>query len=325
MPRRRGPEAELAANKVRESQWRYLLRNPAFRDDINELLDTYDLLQEALQKQWTVRPHTVPQVEVRPTQRGSGGVRERLGLPPLTDEERRRAELQSKERSLEEKLTALTRPLGFGLVSGLRRGRVLGGAGEPLPKLTPDTVAKYEKLLEGRDPVSVIKDLDGAYVIADELENPQTLYLAIELAYPQDVLLTLIEQALRQVIGERSTLIKRDSGKRQRTDTADMGLAVYDQVMKDVTFPEIATTLGRPVSSVKSAYLATARKIFGSAPPRRKRDMPAEGFDPANHFQTCKACKDAQRPEDFCGPARAYVRQDQVSQRERLRRGPSKT
>jgi hypothetical protein len=190
-------------------------------------------------------------------------------------------------------------------------------------------VGKYEELLgAGGSPVSVIEDQDGeAYLTADELGDPHTLYLATELAYPQDVLLSLIKQTLRQVIGERSKLIKRDSRKRQRTDTADMGLAVFEKVMEDVTFAEIATTLRRPVSTVKSAYLTTARKIFGSAPPRRKRDMPVEGFDRANHdFQTCKVCKHAQRPEDFCGPARAYINQDYVSQRERPgRRGASKT
>jgi hypothetical protein len=322
MPRRRGPEAGLAANKARESQWRYLLRNPAFRNDINELLDTYDLLQKALLEQRAVRPLTVPQVEVRPTQPGSsGGVRERLGLPPVSDVERRRAELQSKARRLEEKLTALTTPLGFAPVSEIRRRRFnnMFGAGESLPKLTTDTVGKYELLGAWGSPVSVIEDQDGeAYLTADELGDPHTLYLAIELAYPQDVLLSLIEQTLRQVIGERSKLIKRDSRKRLRSDTADMGRAVYDQVVSGATFQKIASKLKRPVSSVKSAYLAACRNIHGSHPPRPKRHMPLEGFDPAaNHFQTCKDCKDAQRPEDFCGPNRAYTNQDYVSQRER--------
>ena len=128
MPRRRGPEAERAANKARESQWRYLLRNPAFRDDINELLDTYDLLKQALHKQLATGRQTVSQVEVRTARPDGGGLRERLGLPPLTDDARRTIELQSKARRLEERLTALTTPLGFALpVWELRRGRFIAG------------------------------------------------------------------------------------------------------------------------------------------------------------------------------------------------------
>src|SRR4030095_13081452 len=177
MPRRRGPEAERAANKARESQWRYLLRNPDFRHDINELLDTYDLLQAAFQNIAGTGTHIASQIELRTAQPDRGRLRERLGLPPLTDDARRRIELQSKAKSLEEKLTALTTPLRFALpVWELRHGRFIDGSvdGEPLPKLTPDTVATYEVLLgEGVTPVSVIEDQDGeTYVSADALWNP---------------------------------------------------------------------------------------------------------------------------------------------------------
>jgi hypothetical protein len=129
MPRRRGPEAELAVNKARESQWRYLLRNPAFRNDINELLDTYDLIQEALQKQFVAGRQTVPQVEVRTGAPDGGGLRGPYALPPLTDDQRRRSELQSKARKLEEKLTASTRPS----VSLYRHGSCGGGVSSTGP------------------------------------------------------------------------------------------------------------------------------------------------------------------------------------------------
>jgi hypothetical protein len=142
----------------------------------------------------------------------------------------------------------------------LRRGRFIDGSidGEPLPKLAMDTVATYETLLGEGSPVSVIVDHDGEmHLTADELGNPHTLYLAIDLAYPQDVLLTLIEQTLRQVVDDRSKLIKRDSRKRQRTDKADIGLAVFDQVMNAATFPEIASKLRRPVSTGMWPQLAS--------------------------------------------------------------------
>jgi hypothetical protein len=110
--------------------------------------------------------------------------------------------------------------------------------------------------------VTVIQDHDGeTHLTPDDLGNPHTLFLAVDLAYPQDVLVALIQQALREAIGERSALLKRNPRKRHRADKADVGLAVYDMVLAGTTFGAIAAKLMRPVSSVKSAYLSTCWKI----------------------------------------------------------------
>jgi hypothetical protein len=318
MPRRRGPEANRVVTQTRTSRRRYFLRNPDVRKAINELLDTYDLLQEAILKR-----HTAPRVEVKAPRREGGELRELYGLGPISNEERRTAELKRKAGEIEERLTALAKLRGI-LFPSLRRGR-LANLGEPLPKLAPDTVAQYEALLATDDLlVSVIYDQGGeTWLSAQELGDPYTLYLAIDLAYPQDVLLAKIEQSLRQAISERSSIIKRATGQRQRSDKADFELAVFDQVTAMATFQQVAAGLGQPVSSVKSAYVAACRKIGITRP--RKRQAPLVGFDPADHdFQTCRICKHAKRPEDFCGPARAYSEQDCGSQRERPFADPEK-
>src|SRR5262249_2921216 len=99
-------------------------------------------------------------------------------------------------------------------------------------------------------------------------------------------------------------------GKRHRADKADFEIAVYDRVMKGELFRAIALKLRRPVSSVKSAYLAACRNIYGSGPPRRKRDMRQEGFDPGDHSRTCRVCRVATGVDDMCAAARAYTNQD---------------
>jgi len=186
--------------------------------------------------------------------------------------------------------------------------------------LAPDTVSEYEALLdENLSPVSVISDHDGETSLGpDQLGDPHTLFLAVDLAYPQDVLLWLMQLALREAVSERGTYLKRDGRKRQRADKADADLAVYDLVLNGETFGTIARKVNRPVSSVKSAYLAACQNIFGSAPPPRKRGAPLFGFEnPGTHVENCKACKAAGRPEEMCAQARSFYSQDHVSQRER--------
>jgi hypothetical protein len=288
-----------------------LLRNPDVRKDINDLLDTYDLLREAMSKL-----RTAPRVEVKAPRRGGGALRAlfRAFSEPVSNEERRTAELKMKAREIEERFAALTKPLGI-LFPSLRQGRHIdrGTLGEPLPKLTPETVARFEELLATDDPpVSVIDDHGETYLAALELDDPHTLYLRIDLPYPQDVLLASIEQSVRQAINERSSVIKRATGRRHRSDKADFELTVYDQVTAGATFQQIATDLGEPVSSVKSAYAAACRNIGIRRPP--KRQAPLVGFDPDTHFRTCLICGTAQTSNDMCGPASVYINQDQKSQ-----------
>jgi hypothetical protein len=322
MPRRKGTDAQKAATGRRRTQWRYLLRNPDFQNLINHLLDTYDLLGEQFRHELLAPPrgHDAD-VQATGVISGVAGLRKRLNLGPPSDGTLRRMELQIKAGSLEEKLTELCKGLSVYLVDALRRGRgpLPGGysLGDPLPKLSLRSMWHYEALVNGAHPVSVIEDCDGETVIGPEqLRNPHTLYLEIELAYPRDVLLAFIEKILSSVVEERGTKIKRDPNKRQRSDKADFEIGVYDQVLAGETFPTIAARLRRPVSSVKSAYLAACWNIFGSAPPRRKRDMPLVAFDFANHVPKCEICKHAERPEEFCAPARAYINQDYVSLKE---------
>jgi hypothetical protein len=298
------------------------VRNPDFQGQINELLDIYDLLRGQFRQELLAPPqrHNAD-VQATGVSSGAAGLRKRFNLPPPSDATIRRAELQTKARPLEENLTRLCAGLSFDPVWALRRGRGPlpdgNSLGDPLPRLSLRTISQYEALVNGARPVSVIEDHYGETVIGpDQLDNPHTLYLEIELAYPRDVLLALIEETLSEVVEKRRSRIKLNVRKRQRSDKADFELAAYDQVLAGESFPTIAARLRRPVSSVKSAYLAACWNIFGSAPPRRKRDMPLVAFDFANHVPKCEICKHAERPEEFCAPARAYSNQDYVSLKE---------
>jgi len=242
MPRRTGAAAETAASKTREAQWRYLLRNPDFRDDVNDLLRTYDLVREEIRKQTLERG----------LGRGFG--------PPLND-------LEAQASQLEEKLAALATPRGFVFpVRELRLGLRPNGSssGDKLPNLTADTLAVYERLICGASPVSVHEDYDGKHCIGpDELGNPHKLYLEVDLTLPRDVLLALIEKKLNEVVEKRSSILKRDERKRQRFDKADFKIAVFDRAVEGELFRAIAASLGRPVSTVKSAYLPHAERSLG--------------------------------------------------------------
>jgi hypothetical protein len=325
MPRRNGPAAEIAAYKRRHTQWRYLLRHPDFQKLINELLDTYDLLYEHMRRRHLLYEHWRQNHErwLAPTSnadaqatkpsREATGLRKQLFnlLPPelqtkVRSIEEKLTELQTKLPSIEEKLIELCKGVSFYPLPALRSGRAQFNLSVQLPKLSARTVSQYEELLDDADPVSVIEDGWGEnFISSEELGNPHRMYVAVDLAYPRDVLGSLFEKRLSEVLEKRG---KRTPGKRQRSDKTDFNISVYDLVMAAETFPTIARRLGRPVSSVKSAYLAACLNIFGSGPPRRKREMPLlNSFE--DHFRTCEVCSRAERADDFCALARAFVDQ----------------
>jgi hypothetical protein len=90
-------------------------------------------------------------------------------------------------------------------------------------------------------------------------------------------------------------------------------------VSKGEKFTAIARAVGRPVATVKSAFAAANREIFGVSPGKpSKKTAPLVGFDPERHFKDCRTCKGAQSVEEFCPAARAYTQQDYVGQRDLL-------
>jgi hypothetical protein len=268
MGRRTGSKAEMAVKDAREARWRYLLRNPAFRADLQRVLDV-------------ARPK---------------------GLTPTTvPYEAHRA------------FTGLREAWEFTGVSL----KALHDAPDP----SSDNLGHYEALFdreEPESPVEAIYDQDGeTYLSAAELGDPRILYLALDLAHPRDVLVSLADSRVREAQAERSGSIKRDPRKRRRLDRVDFYLDVYDRAAKGEAFSRIALALGKRPSTVKSAFLAAARNIFGADQARpSKADVPLVGFDPDRHMTTCAVCKRAESVASLCPAARAYAGQDYSSQRE---------
>jgi hypothetical protein len=315
VPRRKGPEAERAATGARESHWRYLLRNPGFRDDINDLLKLYDLIDAEGHRQQAA-PSGDAEAQTTATEAGPGGLRARFGLPPLSDAARRALNLKGDARRLEEKLRDVTASLGFAFpVWELRRGRAERriNSKPPFPKLTNETVAEYEKILgEAGPPVTAIEDYDGeTHLTPQELGDPRTLYLAVDLAYPQDVLVALMEDELRKAIDRRHQFLATRSGRR-RPDKVDFYLQVYDRAHEGQSFGTIAKTLGKSGSTVRTAFAVAARNIFGPREPPSKREVVTAGFKAEGHIEKCPVCKLATIPEQFCLPMRRDLGMDRA-------------
>src|SRR5262249_24309168 len=157
--------------------------------------------------------------------------------------------IKSRARRLEAKVTTLTSALGFVFpVWKIEHVTIWGRfEGKGWPKLTADTIGAYEGLLGTEySPVTVIQDHDGeTHLTPDDLGDPHTLFLAVDLAHPQDVLMALIEPALREAVNVRGKLLKRDPCRRRRIDKADFELAVYDLARQGESFKKIAYRLNR--------------------------------------------------------------------------------
>jgi hypothetical protein len=63
------------------------------------------------------------------------------------------------------------------------------------------------------------------------------------------------------------------------------------------------------LSTVKSAYIAACRNIFGVVGVPSKKEAPLVGFDYRMHTGSCLTCKRAQTFNDLCAAARTYAKQ----------------
>ncbi len=136
------------------------------------------------------------------------------------------------------------------------------------------------------------------------------LEIMVDLRYPLDLLVTLIEQEIRTALHKRTR-----PRQRRRLDKVETYLKVYDLAEKGESYGAIAKALKRRVSTVKSAYLAASRNIFGSAKMPRKRALPLASLDPDTHVQRCPTCQRAQNFEEMCAQARLYTGQETKGQR----------
>lgn len=148
------------------------------------------------------------------------------------------------------------------------------------------------------------------------------LMIRVNLSYPQDVLEEVIKLELNKAKRKRLTQRRKESngsGKsRHRLDKSTLQLQIFDHITEGEKFTDIASKLKKPVSTVKSLYLAVSRKIFNpSVPKLGHKDVPLVDFDPETHVQKCSTCQSARSFEKMCKLAQTYACQPYKSQRER--------
>lgn len=171
------------------------------------------------------------------------------------------------------------------------------------------------RLLEG-----FTKDVRADPVMIGELiPGQRVVRLVVDLDNPLDLLLSLTEQELRDLVRE----YRETPNRRRRADKLAFFLDVFDRVERSETFPEIARALKRSPSSVKSAFVAARRNIFGllrdeeSVLPSIKR-IRLSNFDLDTHMKRCRVCLAAATLEEMCPVAQGCARQDEVRPREKL-------
>jgi hypothetical protein len=177
------------------------------------------------------------------------------------------------------------------------------------------------------DPGDEVRLLEGftnevrAYPVSvGELDRGRRIVrLVIDLDNPLDLLMSLTERELRDLARE----YRMNPSQRRRFDKLDFYLEVFDRYERGETFPQIARAVKRSPSSVKSAFIAAQRNIYGLLPEddaslTSGREVRLAAFDKDTHMQRCPVCRAASSLEELCQAARAWARQDEVKQRERL-------
>lgn len=245
MPRKKGDEATLQAQRAQATRWRYLLRNPDFRNDLKRLSS----LQGNIRR-------TKKFLELRETIADKWGL---LWIPG-------KAILRS-----------------FWLEDT-----------QDIPDL---------------EPFGAEWGVDYSPVAVTKLTEDRFLFLRVDLQHPVEDLLPLIEKELREVTQSRTIT-------RRRLDKVDYHLQVFKLVVAGHSFPQIAKTLNRRPSTVKSAFLAASRNIFGAAKIPRKKALALANFDPSTHMKSCPTCQKAKHGKELCTPALLYANQDFKAQRE---------
>lgn len=198
MPRKKGWIAERLGWAAQAARWKYALRNPAFRTELQRLSTLY----------------------------ASGSEGFAAALAGFLD------------------------AWGF---------RYVGGeifAGLPHVELEADD----RRFLEAYSDV-----VFAPPIFPDPTGDGPVLDLAIDLRHPTDLLLSLVEEIVKEAKEKRGY----GSSGRRRLDKLDFYLQVYDAAERRETFRAIARSLGKPVSSVKSAFLAARRNVFSQSPAAR--------------------------------------------------------
>ncbi len=156
--------------------------------------------------------------------------------------------------------------------------------------LTWDTGKREELVvkkppLEG--PVVALYWPDESDHMASGMGTGPYMTITVDLSYPIDLLLPLIEEEIRTA--------HPFLGRRRHRDKDAFKLKVYDLAQKRVPFTLIAMKLKSRVSTVKSAYIAARRNIFENIAGK------------LHDCEKCPTCKKAKTIDQLCPQARADI------------------
>jgi len=315
MPRRKG---QVALNTALDQGWaefRFLLRNPEFRKDLTRVYN---------HKKKAVQSTNVQDSQAHDTQLEVHDVYDLIKKWELEW-----VPAKWPKRKLDEPLSEVVKKEEEFLIHEMKESQA-----DPDPRLRfifqlpvrawdPDLEARWEWFQDNLEDNLEALERQKTLVPPAYLKPPnRVLMLRVDLNHPQDVLEEVIKLELKKaknkrVAGKKSG--KTSSGKtRHRLDKATLQLRIFDHVTEGKKFSEIAFVLSKPVSTIKSLYLVASRKIFGSIPKPRLKEIPLVDFDPETHCPQCPTCSIAQTAEDMCQLAKTYANQDYKSQREHL-------
>jgi hypothetical protein len=157
--------------------------------------------------------------------------------------------------------------------------------------LSADTISKFESMVTADvRPARLLNDVDS-------FRDASRLYICVDLNCDRTVesLCALIEEEVRRAFRERQGNALRS---RTREDKIDFYLKVFDRAERGDKFVTMSRELKKRLSTIKSAFLAARRNVFGSNAASSKEDLPRANFDPVKHCQQCSQCQKATRFED---------------------------
>lgn len=291
MPRKKAAEAQAEDEALRRARIRYLLRNPEFQHDLNELrriIPTLADVAERMSRIWDAEEKWDVRSLVRHSALFGFAHADLAKLFQRPNEFCKSILLCDDE---------LWRPL----------------LEENSLELSSATIPVFERILTSdvRDS-RLVQDVSSV-TTGDKL----IVWLNLASHRPVDSLCALVDARARNAINQfRSAKGSTAPKTRRRLDRVDFYLTVYDRAESAQTFSAIARALKQRVSTVKSAYLAASRQIFGQETRPSKKALPLTRFDAEAHCQKCAICQKARTPEELCPKALAYANQDRKAQRE---------
>jgi hypothetical protein len=162
---------------------------------------------------------------------------------------------------------------------------------------------------------TTLPPLPGVDPPKPEPEDTRYLNMRVDLDHPVETLLPLIEKEL----GSHSHAYRRG---RRRLDRVDFYIQVFDLAESGETFKDIARKLKCRPPTVKSAFLAARRNVFGFVAGPSASSFLSPASTSTRHSQKCPICRKAEEFEEMCTQARRYALQDHKSHRELMVRIP---